>query len=61
MLHTRFRDNRLAGSGEEDFRRVFTIHLPNVLTDHHNVLAYIKAWLSPNNKIKILLLYYTMT
>ena len=23
MLHTKFRENRPAGSGEEDFRRVF--------------------------------------
>ena len=26
MLHTKFRGNRLAGSGEEDFLRVFTIY-----------------------------------
>ena len=26
MLHTKFRENRPAGSGEEDFGRVFTIH-----------------------------------
>ena len=26
MLHTKFRDNRSAGSGEEDFLRVFTIY-----------------------------------
>ena len=26
MLHTKFRENRTAGSGEEDFRRVFTIY-----------------------------------
>ena len=25
MLHTKFRGNRPAGSGEEDFKRVFTI------------------------------------
>ena len=35
MLHTKFRENRSAGSGEEDFCRVFTIyklggHLSNV-------------------------------
>ena len=35
MLHTKFRGNRPAGSGEEDFWRVFTIygrggHLGNV-------------------------------
>ena len=37
MLHTKFRENRPAGSGEEDFWRVFTIygrggHLGNVTT-----------------------------
>ena len=26
MLHTKFRGNRPAGSGEEDFLRVFTIY-----------------------------------
>ena len=26
MLHTKFRGNRSAGSGEEDFERVFTIY-----------------------------------
>ena len=26
MLHTKFRENRSAGSGEEDFCRVFTIY-----------------------------------
>ena len=26
MLYTKFRDNRPAGSGEEDFLRVFTIY-----------------------------------
>ena len=26
MLHTKFRGNRPAGSGEEDFSRVFTIY-----------------------------------
>ena len=26
MLHTKFRKNRPAGSGEEDFSRVFTIY-----------------------------------
>ena len=26
MLHAKFRENRPAGSGEEDFRRVFTIY-----------------------------------
>ena len=28
MLHTKFRGNRPAGSGEEDFYRVFTIYGP---------------------------------
>ena len=35
--------------------------LSNVLTDHLNKLAYIKAWLLLKNKIKLLLLCYTMT
>ena len=26
MLHTKFRENRPTGSGEEDFGRVFTIY-----------------------------------
>ena len=26
MLHTKFRENRPAGSGEEDFLKVFTIY-----------------------------------
>ena len=26
MLHTKFRGNRPAGSGEDDFKRVFTIY-----------------------------------
>ena len=26
IIHTKFRENRPAGSGEEDFRRVFTIY-----------------------------------
>ena len=26
MLHTKFHENRPAGSGEKDFRRVFTIY-----------------------------------
>ena len=26
MLHTKFRENRPSGSGEEDFLRVFTIY-----------------------------------
>ena len=37
MLHTKFRENRPPGSGEEDFLRVFTIyghggHLGHVTT-----------------------------
>ena len=34
---------------------VVHIHLSNVLTDHLNILAYIKDCLLPNNKIKLLL------
>ena len=34
MLHTKFRENRLAGSGEEDFLRVFSIYgcMPNAVS-----------------------------
>ena len=39
----------------------FNVHLSNVLTDHLNILVYIKAWFLPNKTIKLLLLYYTMT
>ena len=34
MLHTKFRGNRPAGSGEEDFRRVFTIYGHGGLLGH---------------------------
>ena len=35
-----------------DFHSLDSIHLSNVLTNHLNILAYIKSWLLPNNKIK---------
>ena len=44
MLHAKFQDHRTSGSGEEDFKGFYHIHLSNVLTDHLNNLAYIKAW-----------------
>ena len=34
MLHTKFSENRPAGSGEEDFRRVFTIYGRGGHLDH---------------------------
>ena len=34
MLHTKFRGNRLAGSREEDFKRVFTIYGHGSHLDH---------------------------
>ena len=51
MLHTKFRGNRPAGSGEEDFLRVFTIygrgghlgHVTNIMSsDFHSM--YLKAF-----------------
>ena len=55
MLHTKFRGNRPAGSGEEDFQRGFTIyghggHLGHVTSimasDFHSLYlkAFIKNW-----------------
>ena len=43
MLHTKFRGNRSNGSGEEDFKRAFTIyghgcHLGHVMNFHFLVL-----------------------
>ena len=32
MLHTKFRENRPTGSGEKDFRRVFTIYWHGAVT-----------------------------
>ena len=34
MLHTKFRENRPAGSGEKEFRRVFTIYGRGGLLGH---------------------------
>ena len=43
MLHTKFRENRHAGSGEEDFLRVFTIygmkHTVQEFLLHHDLLG----------------------
>ena len=39
MLHTKFRENRPTGSGEEDFLRVFTIYgMVAILVFHFLVL-----------------------
>ena len=40
MLHAKFRGNRLAGSGEEDFLRVFTIYGRGGHTDHVTWIIY---------------------
>ena len=40
MLHTKFRGNLLAGSGEEDFKRVFTIY------GHGGHLGYVTSSMS---------------
>ena len=45
MLHTKFRGNRPAGSGEEDFSMVFTIygrggHLGHLDPDAANKLSF---------------------
>ena len=50
MLHTctKFRENRPAGSGEEDFLRVFTIYGPDETNKHSFPLpkeAPHKIWL----------------
>ena len=47
MLHTKFRGDRLAGSGEEDFLRVFTIyghgdhigHVTNIISSDFHFLV----------------------
>ena len=44
MLHTKFRGNRPAGSGEEDFLRVFTIyghlgHVTNFMSSDFHFLV----------------------
>ena len=47
MLNTKFRGNRLAGSTEEDFRRIFTIygrvghlgHVTNVMLSNFHFLV----------------------
>ena len=52
MLHTKFRGNRHASSGEEDFLRVFIIygigghlgHVTNILSSDFNSL-YLKAFI----------------
>ena len=50
-----------ADMNHEYCRCAWRIHLSNILTDHLNILEYEIAWLLPNNKMKLLLPYYTMT
>ena len=42
MLHTMFRENRLTGSGEEDFLKVFTIYRHGSHLGHVTWTIYIK-------------------
>ena len=42
MLHTKFRENRPTGSGEEDFLRVFTIYGRGGHLGHVTWTIYIK-------------------
>ena len=52
MLHSKFHQNRLAGSAEEDFLRVFTIygrgghlgHVTRIMSSDFHIL-YLKAFL----------------
>ena len=41
MLHTKFRGNRLAGSGEEDFLKVFAIYSHGGHLGHVTWIIYI--------------------
>ena len=60
MLHTKFCENRPAGSGLEDFRRVFTIygrgghlgHVTSIMSsDFHFLVPYLKACIQ--NRVQI--------
>ena len=53
MLHTKFHGNRPAGSGEEDFLRVFTIyghgghlgHVTSIMSLYFQISVYLKAFI----------------
>ena len=53
MLNTEFRENWPAGSGEEDFLRVFTIyghgshlgHVTRIMLTNFHFLVYLKAFI----------------
>ena len=58
MLHTKFHGNRSAGSGEEDFLRVFTIygrggHLGHVTSTSHQIFIslYLRAFIQSLDQI----------
>ena len=42
MLHAKFQDHRLSGSGEEDFFKIFTIYGHGVILGHVTWTIYIK-------------------
>ena len=50
MLHTKFRGNRPAGSGEEDFCRVFTIYGRGSHLGHVTQMLRTKKYDSPPSK-----------
>ena len=53
MLHTNFRGNRPAGSGEEDFKRVFTIY------GHGSHLGHVTSILSSDFHFLVLESFHT--
>ena len=53
MLHTKFRGNRLAGSGENDFYRVFTIY------GHGGHLGHVTSIMSSDFHFLKLLSFHT--
>ena len=53
MLHTKFRENRPAGSGEEDFQRVLTIY------GHGGHLGHVTSIMSSDFRFLILESFHT--
>ena len=53
MLHTKFRENRPAGSGEEDFLRVFTIYGHGGHLGHVTRISYINFRSSSPRRLHI--------
>ena len=53
MLHTKFRGNQPAGSGEEDFLRVFTIY------GHGGHLGHVTSIMSSDFHFRVLVSFHT--